>query len=104
MNARHVASEVFEREILNSERPTLVDFYADWCGPCRAMQPVVDELANDVQGHANVVKVNVDESPELAGRYGVQSIPTFIVLRDGKATQKLVGIQNKRDLATAIAG
>lgn len=104
MTARHVDFEVFEREVLHSERPTLVDFYADWCGPCRAMASMVDELVSDFEGRVNVVKVNVDESPELAGRYGVQSIPTFIVVRDGNAAQKLVGVQTKQALATAIAG
>jgi thioredoxin 1 len=104
MTARHIDSEVFEREVLHSERPTLVDFYADWCGPCRAMAPVIDDLASDFQGRANFVKVNVDESPELASRYGVQSIPTFIVVRNGNAAERLVGVQTRQALAVAIAG
>jgi thioredoxin 1 len=104
MTARHIDSAAFQREVLQSQRPTLIDFYADWCGPCRAMAPVVDQLASDFQGRANVVKVNVDESPELASRYGVQSIPTFIVVRDGNAGQRLVGAQTRQALATAIAG
>jgi thioredoxin 1 len=103
MTARHVNSEAFEREVLNSELPTLVDFYADWCGPCRVMGPVVDELANDLQGRANVVKVNVDESPELAARYGVQSIPTFLVVSGGKPTQRFIGVQGREALASAVA-
>ena len=103
MTARHVTSEAFEREVLNSELPTLVDFHADWCGPCRVMGPVVDELANDLQGRANVVKIDVDESPELAARYGVQSIPTFLVVREGKATERLIGVQGREALAAAIA-
>lgn len=104
MTARHVTSEAFAHEVLESERPTLVDFYADWCGPCRAMSPVVDELAHDLDGQANVVKVNVDESPALASDYAVQSIPTFIVVRDGGATQRLVGMQSKQALVKAVAG
>ena len=104
MSARHITSESFEREVLQAEQPTLVDFYADWCGPCRAMGPVVDELANDVDGHANVVKVNVDDAPEVASRYGVASIPTFVVVRDGEAVDKLVGVQTKEALANAVAG
>ena len=104
MSAKHVTSEAFEREVLQSERPTLVDFYADWCGPCRAMGGVVDELAGEVGEEANVVKVNIDDAPELASRYGVQSIPTFIVVRNGEATEKLVGVQSKQALATAVAG
>lgn len=104
MTARHVTTEAFTHEVLESERPTLVDFYADWCGPCRAMAPVVDELARDLDGRANVVKVNVDESPALASEYAVQSIPTFIVVRGGDATQKLVGMQTKQALVKAVAG
>jgi thioredoxin 1 len=103
MAARHITSEAFEREVLNSELPTLIDFYADWCGPCRVMGPVVNELASDLQGRANVVKVDVDESPELAARYGVQSIPTFLVVRDGKAAERFIGIQSGDVLASAIA-
>lgn len=103
MTARHIKSEAFEREVLNSELPTLVDFYADWCGPCRVMGPVVDELANDLQGRANVVKVNVDESPELAARYGIQSIPTFLVVREGKDAERFIGVQTRDALASAVA-
>ena len=103
MTARHIDSAVFEREFLQSERPTLIDFYADWCGPCRAMASVVDELATNFQGRANVVKVNVDESPDLASRYDVQSIPMFVVVRDGNVVQTLVGVQTKEALAAAIA-
>src|SRR5262245_47217771 len=103
MSARHITSEDFDREVLHSERPTLVDFYADWCGPCRIMGPVVDELAHDLQGRANVVKVNVDEHPELAAQYGVQSIPTFIVVRNGKAADRFIGIQTRDALASALA-
>ena len=104
MSAKHVTSDTFQKEVLDAQQPTLVDFYADWCGPCRAMGPLLDELADDFDGPANVVKVNVDEAPEIAGRYGVQSIPTFVVVRDGQATDTLVGVQSKQNLATAIAG
>jgi thioredoxin 1 len=103
MTARHIDSQNFEQEVLHSERPTLVDFYADWCGPCRIMGPVIDDLANDLQGRANVVKVNVDESPELAAQYGVQSIPTFLVVRDGQAAERFIGIQDRDALAAAVA-
>jgi len=103
MASRPVASESFEPEVLQSERPTLVEFYADWCGPCRAVAPFLDELARELEGQANVVKVNVDESPELANQYGVRAIPTFIVIRNGKAMTKLVGIQSKQALAKAVA-
>jgi thioredoxin 1 len=103
MAARHITSEAVEHEVLRVERPTLVDFYADWCGLCRDMGPVVDDLANDLQSLANVVKVDVDQSPELASTYGVQSIPTFLVVREGMAVERLVGIQTKQALAAAVA-
>jgi thioredoxin 1 len=104
MTAKHVDSQSFEREVIQSDQPTLVDFYADWCGPCRAMSPVVDELAQDFSGRAQVVKVNVDESPEIASRYGVHSIPTFIVVRQGVPAEKLVGVQTRHALSVALAG
>ena len=103
MTARHITADTFEREVLQSERSTLVDFYADWCGPCRAMEPVVNELAQDLHENANVVKVNIDEAPELARQYGVQSIPTFVVVNEGQVVAKLVGAQAKQTLADAVA-
>ncbi|MCG8653920.1 MAG: thioredoxin domain-containing protein, partial [Pirellulales bacterium] len=75
-----------------------------WCGPCRMMSSVVDELASDVGDEAHVLKVNVDEAPELASQYQVQSIPAFIVLRDGEVVNSLVGVQSKQALAEALAG
>ncbi len=104
MTARKVTTNDFERDVIHADVPTLVDFYADWCGPCRAMGSVVDELASSTGEAANVVKVNIDDSPELAQQYGVQSIPTFIVVRDGQPTAKLVGVQSKEALAEALAG
>lgn len=104
MTAKHLSPDAFESEVLESARPTLVDFYADWCGPCRAMGAVVDELAEEVAEQANVVKVNIDDAPELASRYGVHSIPTFVVVKNGQATDKLVGVQSKQALETAVTG
>ena len=104
MPAKHITSDAFDKEVLQAERRTLIDFYADWCGPCRAMGPVVDELAGEVGGEANVVKVNIDDAPEIASRYGVSSIPTFVVVRDGETAGALVGVQSKQALASAIAG
>lgn len=103
MSAKKVTTASFTQDVEQSARPTLVDFYADWCGPCRAMSPVVDELAAELPD-ANVVKVNVDDSPELAVRFKVESIPTFVVLRQGGSPRKFVGIQSKQDLKTALVG
>ncbi len=89
----------FEKEVLSAELPVLVDFYADWCGPCKRMLPVVDALAGELAGQTKIVKLNVDESPQTAGRYNVMSIPTFIVFRDGKPVQQKVWGMSKEELA-----
>lgn len=81
---------------------TLVDFYADWCGPCKMIAPVLDEIATEMNGIANVVKVNIDEAQELAQRYGVMSIPNLIVFKDGQNVQQAVGFQPKEALVNMI--
>ncbi len=92
----------FEKEVYQAEVPVLVDFYADWCGPCKAMGPVVDELAKEYEGKAKVGKLNTDENQNIAMEYGVMSIPTFIVFKGGKAVKKMVGMQDKRNLVAAV--
>ena len=77
-------SENFEKEVLNSDKPVLVDFYADWCGPCKMMAPIIEEIAEELQGKAKVGKINVDENQELAMKYEVMSIPTLIIYKNGK--------------------
>lgn len=84
----------FDKEALQSSKPILVDFYADWCGPCKMVSPLVDELADESDAY-KVGKVNVDESPELAAKYGVMSIPTLIVLKNGAVAQQAVGARSK---------
>lgn len=91
-------SENFEREVLDSNEPVLVDFYADWCGPCKMMGPIVEELAEKLQGKAKVGKVNVDENQDLAMEYTVMSIPTLIIFRDGKEAKRFVGVRDKNEL------
>lgn len=92
----------FESEVLKANEPVLVDFFAPWCGPCRAMHPVVEELATDNAGAAKVGKINVDQSPELANTFQVTSIPTIIVYKDGKVVNRLVGVQSKKQLQAAL--
>ncbi len=92
----------FEKEALQSAKPVLVDFYADWCGPCRMVSPLVDELSEESDAF-KVGKVNVDESPELAARYGVMSIPTLLVLKDGKVAQQAVGARGKDAIRKMLA-
>ena len=100
--AMKLTGDNFEKEVYQAEVPVLVDFYADWCGPCKAMGPVVDELAKEYEGKAKVGKLNTDENQNIAMEYGVMSIPTFIVFKGGKAVKKMVGMQDKRNLVAAV--
>lgn len=92
----------FETEVTGERMPVLVDFWAPWCGPCRMLTPVLDELASELKGQVKVVKINVDEEPELASKFGVVSIPTVIAFKQGKATQKVVGFRSKQDFKNMI--
>ena len=91
MMLKHVSVEDFEDEVLKSDVKVLVDFYADWCGPCKMMGPVVEEIAEETEGRALVCKINVDENMEIAQRYKVMNIPTFLIFRDGKLADRVVG-------------
>lgn len=91
-------SENFEKVVLNSEEPVLVDFFADWCGPCKMMAPIVEELATELYGKAKVGKLNVDENSDIAIEYNVMSIPTLIVFKNGKEEKRLVGVRDKEEL------
>ncbi len=102
MAAQHVNDEQFESEVIKSDVPVLVDFFAGWCGPCKMLAPTIDELADEYAGKAKVVKVDVDEAPETAQKFGVQSIPTLIVFKNGEATDKKVGVVSKDDLKEMI--
>ena len=100
--ATPVSDSDFQSEVLESSVPVLVDFYAPWCGPCKSMLPVVEELAASYEGKAKVVKVNVDDSPDTAQKYGVMSIPQFVLINDGEAVDTLVGMQSKENLQGKI--
>lgn len=97
MAALHVTIDNFEQEVINSDVPVLVDFWAEWCGPCKMLLPVIEELAAEVN-NAKICKVNVDEQPDLAARFRVMSIPTLIVFKNGQAVQTVVGVQSKQKL------
>lgn len=92
----------FESEVLKSDIPVLVDFWAPWCGPCRSMAPIIDDLAKEFEGKVKVGKVNVDENRNLAGSYGVMSIPTLIFFKDGKNIDQFVGYTAKSTLVKKI--
>ena len=98
----HFTSETFEQAIAG-DKPVLVDFWAPWCGPCRMIAPVIEDVAAEFDGRAVVGKIDVDEEPGLAQRFGVMSIPTLIVLKDGKVAEQAVGARGKADVAAMVA-
>ena len=101
-NVLTLTKENFEQEVLKSDIPVLVDFWAPWCGPCRMVAPIVDEIANDFSGKAKVGKVNVDEQGELAEKYRIMTIPTLMVFKNGNIAESLVGARAKEELAAMI--
>ena len=101
-NVLQVTDDSFESEVLGSDIPALVDFWASWCGPCRAIAPVVEELAEQYAGKLKVAKLNVDESPKTPGQYGIRAIPTLIIFKDGKVADQITGAVSKSHLEEAI--
>jgi thioredoxin 1 len=100
--ATAVKTDQFEQEVIKSDTPVLVDFWAEWCGPCHAVSPVLDKIAAERDGELKVVKVNIDEEQELAMRYGVQSIPTMILFKDGEPAAAAIGAQPKGAIERAL--
>ncbi len=92
----------FTDEVINSDIPVLVDFWATWCGPCRMIAPIIEELSNELDGKAKVGKVNVDEEMELAVKYKVEAIPTLILFKDGEEKGKLLGLNNKEEIISKL--
>jgi len=99
---QQVGDDSFEREVLKSPTPVLVDFWAPWCGPCRAIAPVVEELAREYDGKLKVVKLNVDDNPQTPSRYGVRGIPNLIVFKGGEVKEQIIGAVPKSQLVRAI--
>ncbi len=101
MRALTITKENFESEVIKSDRPVLLDFWAEWCGPCRILSPVIDEVAREAP-HSKVGKVNVDEQPELEAAFGIRSIPTLAVVKDGRVVEKRVGVQSKSSILNML--
>ena len=101
MSVINITKNNFQEEVLNSDKPVLLDFWASWCGPCRMVSPIVDEIA-DERSDIKVGKINVDEEPDLAGQFRVMSIPTLIVIKDGKVTNQAVGARPKAQILALL--
>jgi thioredoxin 1 len=102
MSAAQVTDSTFKQEVLESELPVLVDFWAPWCGPCRMVAPVVDEISEQYDGKVKVVKVNTDENPSVASQYGIRSIPTLMIFKGGQRVDMVVGAVPKTTLANTL--
>ena len=101
MSAININRDNFKQEVLNSDKPVLVDFWAPWCGPCRMLAPIVEEIANE-RSDVKVVKINVDENQDLAMEFGVMSIPTLVVIKEGKIVKQAIGARPKAQILSML--
>lgn len=97
-----ITKDNFESEVVNSNVPVLIDFWAAWCGPCKMIGPKIEELSAEVDGKAKICKVNVDEEMSLAQKFGIMSIPTIVILKDGKEVNRVVGVRDKSELKSLL--
>ena len=102
MSVLKLTSENFEKEVLQSEGKILIDFYADWCGPCKMMSPIIDSIAEELEGKIKVGKINIDDNQEIAMKYQIMSIPTIIIFENGEPKKTLVGMRDKTELINEI--
>jgi thioredoxin 1 len=101
-NILTITTDNFEQSVLKSPTPVLVDFWAEWCGPCKMIAPILDELADEYSGRVQIVKVNIDDHQALASEYGVRAIPTLLLFQNGEVAEQIVGLRSKRDLKASF--
>ena len=101
-NVKEVTTETFEKEVLSSDVPVLVDFWAEWCGPCKMLTPVLEKLSKENEGKIQIFKVNVDECQQLAVQFNIRSIPTLLFFKDGQVQEQVVGLKSESDLQASI--
>ena len=102
MSVLKITSENFEEEVKISEKPVILDFYADWCGPCKMMSPIIDKIAEELGEEVKVGKVNTDENMDLAEQYEIMSIPTIMIFKNGEVTKKFLGVTDKNEIIEAV--
>jgi thioredoxin 1 len=99
---KHIMDTEFESEVIRSEIPAVVDFWAEWCAPCKLLEPAIEKLADELRGKVKFYKLNVDDNPQTTSNYGIMSIPTLIIFKDGKPVNQLVGVRPKEELKKFI--
>lgn len=102
MSVHHVSDSNFQKEVVEEKLPVLADFYADWCGPCKMIAPIVEDLSKEYKGRVKIVKINVENAPNVASKFGVMSIPTVIFFKNGKVTDQVVGALGKAQLKSKL--
>ena len=102
MSVLEITSENFEKEVLESEKTVLVDMYATWCGPCKMQSPIIDKIADEQGENIKVAKIDIDEAPEIAEKYGVMSIPTLLIIKNGEVVKQFVGLTKKEDIEASL--
>jgi thioredoxin 1 len=102
MSVKSIKENEFESEVINSDKPVLIDFWAEWCGPCKEIAPILDEIANEMKDKIKVVKINIDENPNIPNKYGIQSIPTMLIFKKGEPISTKIGAAIKSEVKTWI--